>query len=192
MILSGWRVLRSLAWYHHVMIVITILVPLGWSVVITLWAPDCRLLLVAIHVAAFLTLFLLAEFAVGLALRRDKAKAENFVSEEIEALSGEVRVLEEQHGALIASQERVMEGLRTRINDHDEDIRSIRSALERLGETLPPRNVSVSFSAKSGGVQVSIAAVAEPVGGRRTRVLRLFRRCARWLKEKVWGKPDHR
>ena len=129
---------------------------------------------------------------MGLALRRDKAKAENFVSEEIEALSGEVRVLEEQHGALIASQERVMEGLRTRINDHDEDIRSIRSALERLGETLPPRNVSVSFSAKSGGVQVSIAAVAEPVGGRRTRVLRLFRRCARWLKEKVWGKPDHR
>ena len=40
MILSGWRVLRSLAWYHHVMIVITILVPLGWSVVITLWAPE--------------------------------------------------------------------------------------------------------------------------------------------------------
>ena len=40
MICTLWCLFKkNLAWYHHVMIGITVLVPLIWSVIITLWLP---------------------------------------------------------------------------------------------------------------------------------------------------------
>ena len=93
MVLGTWRILRSLSWYHHIMIFITILVPLIWSAIIPLLFPDCPILVIALHIVAFLALLILAELSVALALRRDRFKAERFVSQEVEVVSGELNSL---------------------------------------------------------------------------------------------------
>ena len=72
MILNVWRVFRSLAWYHHAMIVVTVVMPLFWSEIITLWVPDRLVLKVIRYPVAILALFLLAELFVALALKKDR------------------------------------------------------------------------------------------------------------------------
>lgn len=187
MILSAWRVFRSLAWYHHVMIVITILVPLGWSVFITFWAPNCWTVLAAIHLGAFLLLFVLAEFAVGVALRRDKAKAQDFVFQEVETVSEDIRALREQQTESSARQENLLQTLRREIDEQEE---TFRSAFEELGVALPPRTVSIGFTVRSGRPTVSISVEVIPPSGRWARLLWRMRRCRQWAKEKIWRTPD--
>ena len=189
MILKVRRLFKSLHWYHHVMIIVTILVPLILSVVLPLWLPDYLVVQVILYAAASLGLLVLAELAVGFALERDRSKAERFVSQEVNVVSGEVRTLREQHGELIERHGYSIGDLRRQIDDQDE---VFRSAFEELRVVLPGRRVSLRAKPIDFSVMVSAATVNVRGGSKWARFLRLFPRFWRWLKETVWGTPDHR
>ena len=87
MILNVWRVLRDRAGYHHGMIIITMLVPLVWSGIITLWLSNDLVWRVILHVAAWPAFLVLAELAVALAVRRDRSTAQQFVLKKVDAVS---------------------------------------------------------------------------------------------------------
>ena len=183
----AYRLLDNLHWYHHVMVFITILVPLVWSLIITVQLTDWVSLRGGLHLAAFVVFLVMAELAVAFALTRDKFNAEGFVSHEVGVVSGEVRTLREQHEDLIAQHEDLIAKLREQIDYHDE---LIRSAFEELGVDLPGRRISVSAGPVSWGVSVSVPSVTLTLGrSKRARLRRLLRRCRRWLKETIWGKP---
>ena len=191
MIWNVWRffrILRVLAWYHHVMIGITVLVPLIWSVIITLWLPDGLVLQVLVHLGALLAFCVLAELSVAFALKRDRFTAERFVSGEIAVVSGAIRALREQHGVAIEQQRDLIGALRRQIEAQDE---VFKSALESLGVTLPGRRFSVSAGPINWGFGGPEVAVTVTRGGSMwVRFRRFFQRFGHWLKETVWGKPD--
>ena len=192
MILNVWRVfriLRILAWHHHVMIGITVLVPLIWSVIITLWLPDGLVRQAILHLAALLGFFVLAELSVAVALKRDRSTAERFVSQEIDVVSGAIRTLREQHGDVIEQHGNLIGDLRRQIEAQDE---VFRSAFERLEVALPGRRFSVSAGPVGWNFRVPEVTVPVNKGGSKwVRFRRLFQRFGHWLKETVWGKPDH-
>ena len=188
MILKVRRLFRSLHWYHHVMIIVTILVPLILSVVLPLWLPDYLVVQVILYAAASLGLLVLAELAVGFALERDRYKAECFVSQEVNVVSGEVRTLREQHGELIERHGYSIGDLRRQIDDQDE---VFRSAFEGLGVALPATKVLIRASTTLARATMSAPTVSTTGGSKWGRFLRLFQRFGRWLKETVWGIPDH-
>ena len=184
MILKGWRYFISLRWYHHVMIIVTILVPLILSFVFPLWLLDCLVVRVILHVVALMVLFVLVELAMAVVLERDRSKAERFVSQEVKVVSGEVRTLREQHEESIERHGYSIEDLRRQIDDQDE---VFRSALEGLGVVLPPKRVVLHTQTIGSNVTMS-APTGRPTGGSKWgRLLRLFQRFGRWLKETVWG-----
>ena len=191
MILNVWRVLRILrilAWYHHVMIGITVLVPLIWSVVITLWLPDGLARQAILHLAALLGFFVLAELSVAVALKKDRSTAARFVSREIAVVKGAICTLREQHGVAIEQQGDLIGDLRRQIEAQDE---VFRSAFERLGLALPGRRFSVSAGPISWGFRLSEPTVTVTRGGSKwVRFRRLFQPFGHWLKETVGGKPD--
>ena len=189
MILKASRLVGSLKRYHHVMIIVTILVPLILSVVLPLWLPDCLVAQVILYVAASLALLVAAELSVAVALGKDKSNAQQFVHGEVNVVAGELSTLREQQGDLIERHGYSIEDLRRRIEDQNE---LFRSAFEGLGVDLPGRSFSVS--AGPIGWEFRIPEVTVTVtrrGSKWVRLRRLFRRFGHWLKETVWGKPDH-
>ena len=188
MILKVWRLFKSLEWYHHVMIIVTILVPLILSVVLPLWLPYGLVVQVILYGVASLGLLLLAELAVAVALEWDRSKAERFVSHEVNVVSGEVRTLRERHEDLIERHGYSIEDLRRQIDDQDE---VFRSALEGLGVALPPREVVLHAQTIGSNVTMPAPTVRPTGGSKWGRLVRLFQRYGRLLKETVWGKPDH-
>ena len=179
------RLLDNLHWYHHVMVFITILVPLVWSLIITVRLTDWVSLRGGLHLVPFVVFLLAAELAVALVLTRDKSKAEQSVSHEVGVVSGEVRTLREQHEDLLGQHEDLIEKLREQIDYHDE---LIRSAFEELGVDLPGRRISVSAGPVSWGVSVSVPSVTLTLGrSKRARLRRLLRCSLRWLKDMIWG-----
>ena len=189
MILKASRLVGSLNRYHHVMIIVTILVPLILSVVLPLWLPDCLVAQVILYVAASLALLVAAELSVAVALGKDKSNAQQFVHGEVNVVAGELSTLREQQGDLIERHGYSIEDLRRRIEDQNE---RFRSAFEGLGVDLPGRSFSVS--AGPIGWEFRIPEVTVTVtrrGSKWVRLRRLFRRFGHWLKETVWGKPDH-
>ena len=188
MILAGRRLFRSLQWYHHVMIIVTILVPLILSVVIPLLLPDCLVVQVIVYAVAPLVLLVLAELAVAIALDRDRSKAERFISQEVNVVSGLVSRLRDQHGELIERHGYSIEDLRRQIDDQDE---VFRSAFEGLGVALPATKVLIRASTTLARATMSAPTVSTTGGSKWGRFLRLFQRFGRWLKETVWGIPDH-
>ena len=190
MILNVWRVFRILAWYHQVMISITVLVPLIWSVIITLWLPDGPIRQAILHLFALLVFFVLAELSVAVALKRDRSTAERFVSQGIDVVSGEIRTLGEQHGDVIQQHGDLIGDLRRQIEAQDE---VFRSAFESLGVALPGRRFSVSAGPVGWNFRLPEVTVTVSRGGSKwVRFRRLFQRFGHWLKETVWGNPDNR
>ena len=182
MILKVSRLVGSLNRYHHVMIIVTILVPLILSVVFPLWLPDCLVAQVILYAAASLALLVAAELSVAVALGKDKSNAQQFVHGEVNVVSGEFSTLIERQGDLI-------EDLRRRIDDQDE---LFKSAFEGLGVDFPGQRFSVSAGPVGWGFRLPEAAVTVTRGGSKwVRLRRLFRRFRHRLKETVWGKPDH-
>ena len=119
----------------------TILVPLIWSAIITLWLPDYFVLKAILHLVAFLALSVLAELSVAFALKRDQSKAAQVVSQEVHVVSGEIRTLREQHEDVREQHRDLIGDLRREIEYQDA---VFRSAFERLGVYLPGRRFSVS------------------------------------------------
>ena len=182
----AYRLLSNLHWYHHVMVLITILVPLIWSLIITVRLTDWVSLRGGLHLVPFVVFLLAAELAVALVLTRDKSKAEQSVSHEVGVVSGEVRTLREQHDDLLGQHEDLIEKLRQQVDYHDELIRSV---FQELGMDRPGRRISVSAGSVSWGMSVSAASVTlTPGRSMRARLRRLLRRCRRWLKDMIWGK----
>ena len=185
MILKVWRLFKILEWYHHVMIIVTILVPLILSVVLPLWLPDGLVVQVILYGVASLGLLLLAELAVAVALERDRSKAERFVSHEVNVVSGEVRTLRERHEDLIERHGYSIEDLRRQIDDQDE---VFRSALEGLGVVLPGRRFSVNAGSISWRFDLPEASGTLTKGGSKwMRLRRLLQRFGQWLYQTVWG-----
>ena len=182
------RLLDNLHWYHHVMVFITILVPLVWSLIITVRLTDWVSLRGGLHLVAFVVFLVVAELAVAFALTRDKFNAEGFVSHEVGVVSGEVRTLRERHEDLIERHGYSIEDLRRQIDDQDE---VFRSALEGLGVALPPREVVLHAQTIGSNVTMPAPTVRPTGGSKWGRLVRLFQRYGRLLKETVWGKPDH-
>ena len=188
--LNVWRVFRHLAWYHHVMIIITVLVPLIWSGIVTLWLPNCLVWRIILHVAAWPAFFVLAELAVALAVGRDRSKAQQLVSEEVGAVSGEVRTLRNQHEDVRDQHRDLIRDLRRQMEAQDE---VFRSGFEELGVVLPGRRFSVNAGSVSWGFDIPEPSVTLTKGGSKwVRLRRLLQRFGQRLKETVWGKTDHR
>jgi hypothetical protein len=182
----AYRLVDNLHWYHHVMVFITILVPLIWSLIITVLLTDWVSLRGGLHLVAFIVFLVVAELAVAFALTRDKFNAEGFVSHEVGVVSGEVRTLREQHDDLLGQHEDLIEKLRQQVDYHDE---VIRSAFQESGRDLPGRRISVSPDPVSWEIVVPAASGTLTLGrSKRARLLRLLRRCRRWLKDMIWGK----
>ena len=188
MILGARRLFRSLARYHHAMIIITILVPFIWSVIIPFLVPDCLVLQVILYAAAFTVLLVSAELSVAFALKRDRSNAERFVSQEVEVVAGEIRTMRAQLGALIEQQGDFIKDLQQHLDDLDN---GIRSAFEELGVVLPARRVPLRARAIFGSATMSAPTLCATGGSKWRRLIRLFQRFVRWLKETVWGQPDH-
>ena len=189
MILNVWRVLKHLAGYHHGMIIITMLVPLIWSGIITLWSPNDLVWRVILHVAAWPAFLVLAELAVALAVRRDKSTAQQFVSKKVEAVSYEVRTLRAQHEDIRDQHRDLIRDLRRQMEAQDE---VFRSGFEGLRVVLPGRRFSVSPEPISWHVEVPEASGTLTKGGSKWEHLRRWlQRFGRWLKKTVYGKPDH-
>ena len=189
MILNVRRLIRSLNWYHHVMIIVTILVPLILSVVFPLLLPDWLVVQFLLYAAASLALLVAAELSVAVALEKDRSNAQQFVSEEVNVVSGEVRTLREQQGDLIERHGYSIEDLRRQVDNQDE---LFRSAFEGLGVDLPGPRFAVSAEPIGWGFRVPEVTVTVTRGGSKwVRLRRLFQRFGHWLKETVWGKPDH-
>ena len=181
---ASWLV-GSLNWHHHVMIIVTILVPLILSVVLPLWLPDCLVVQVILYVAASLALFVTAELSVAFALGKDKSNARQFVHGEVNVVAGELSTLRAQQGDLIERHGHSIEDLRRQIEAEDE---VFRSAFVGLGVDLPGRSFSVSAGPVVWGFEIPEATVTVTRGGSRwVRLSRLFRRFGHWLKETVWG-----
>ena len=184
-ILKAGRLVGSLNWYHHVMIIVTILVPLILSVVLPLWLPDCLVVQVILYVAASLALFVAAELSVAVALTRDRSTAARFVHEEVNIVADELSTLREQQGDLIERHGYSIEDLRRQSEDQDE---LFRSAFEGLGVDLPGRRFSVNAGPVSWGFEIPESTVTLTKGGSKwVRFRRLFRRFGHWLKEMVWA-----
>ena len=185
MILNVWRLWSDLAWYHHVMITITVLVPLIWSGIITLWLPNDLVWRVILHVAAWPAFFVLAELAVALAVRRDKSTAQQFVSKKVDAVSDEVCTLRDQHEDVRGQHRDLIRDLRRQMEAQDE---VFRSGFEGLGVVLPGRRFSVDLEPISWHVEVPEASGTLTKGGSKwVRLRRLLQRFGRWLKETVLG-----
>ena len=160
----------------------TILVPLIWSAIITLWMPDYFVLKAILHLVAFLALSVLAELSVAFALKRDQSKAAQVVSQEVYVVSGEIRTLREQHRDLIGD-------LRREIEYQDE---VFRSAFERLGVDLPGRRFSVSPKPIVWNFRVPELTVTVTRGeASGCGFVGCSNALGGGLKETVWGKPDH-
>ena len=186
MIFPAWGFFRSLHGYHHVMIIITILVPLLWSVVISLWLPNRFVLQVTLHLAGFLVFWLLAVLAVGLVLKRDRFKAEQFVSQEVGAVSGQIRILRQEHEDLILRHGDSIEDLKRQIDDQDANFRS---AFEQMGIVPLPRRSPLRGGRSFGPMEPDVV-VPKTVGSKWARLHQRLRRLGRWLKGKLLGKLD--
>ena len=188
MILIVRRVLSNLAWYHHVMIIITVLVPLIWSGIVTLWLPNGLICRIILHLAAWPVFFVLAELAVALAVGRDKSEAQQLVSEKVDAVSGEVGTLRSEHEDARDQYRDLISGLRRQMEAQDE---VFRTGFQRLGVVLPGRRFSVNAGAASWQFDVPEPLVTLTTGGSKWVLFRqLLQRFWQRLKDTVWGKAD--
>ena len=187
MILETMRALRSFSRYHHIMIIITISVPLAWSAIAPLLFPGCPFLQIVSHVVAFFVLLILAELAVAVALRRDRLKTERFVSQEVEVVAGEINSLREQHEHRLYRHEGSIDDLQRQVDDQ---YAIFREAFEELGVDPQGRRIPIraTFTGAGGTMSAKVSVVRVSKWARFRLRLRLF---GRWLKETVWGKPDH-
>ena len=180
MILTALRLFRSLSGYHHRTILLTILLPVIWPPLIAYFGPDSIVLQVILYVAALLLWSVFAVLAVASMLRRDRSEAEQLVVQQIEALSGQIRRLREEHEDLRVD-------LRQQVDDLEEVVRSTLS--ENLGVVLPQRPISIRAKFTAGSPRMS--ATLTVVGGSKVARLRQwFRRAMRRLWEVVYGKPE--
>ena len=178
------RRFRSLPVHHRITIFITILLPVIWLPVI--WTPliayiTCDpVLQVVLHVVVFLLWSVIAVVAFASTLKKDKSEVEQLVAQQVEALSGRIGKLEEDHGDLRVD-------LRQEVDNLEE---AVRSTFEQLGVVLPPRRISLRAKAFHIGLSMSAPNLTVGGGSKVARLWEWFRRSMRRLWEVVYGKPE--
>ena len=179
MILSVLRRFRSLPVHHRIPIFVTILLPVIWPPIIAYLARDL-VLQVVLHLTVFLIWSVIAVVAVSSALKKDRSDADELVAQHVEALSGRIGKLEEEHGEL-------REDLWQEVDNLEE---AVRSGFERLGVALPPRRISVRAKGIHFRLNTSVANVTVKRGSKIAHFRHWIRRSARRVWEVVYGVPD--
>lgn len=184
MILSIWRFLRNFAWYHHVMIFITVLLPFIWPWIPNLGVPEYVANQPIYRVSIFLVFWLLVLWSVGRVLHKDRSKVEESVSQAKDDLQLEIRELRDEHQELIRQHGALLEDHQRQIS-YQNDV--FRSAFRELGVPLPGLRISLRAGSVSFNVAVSNARVFKKYGSKRARFRQFCRRFAIWLKKTIWG-----
>ena len=177
MILKTLRLLRSLSPYHYTVIVFTILLPSGLSLVLPIF--DLGLIPEAlISGVGFLVWALVVCLVMALMLNRDRTNAERHVDWRVERLERGVDTTTEELKVL-------REHLRDEIDNLEETVRL--TLKNQLDTDLPPRIVSGRARAVSFQFTAS-AATGTATGGSRVRRMRLWvRRVVRRVWEFIYG-----
>ena len=177
MILRIKRCFRSLPVHHRITIFITMLLPAFWPPVLAYIARD-PVLHVVLHGAVFLVWSVIAVVVLASTLKKDRSEAEQLVSQPVEALSGRIGKLEEEHGDLRVD-------LRQQVDDLEEVVRSTLS--EELEVVLPPRPISIRARFTAGSPRMS-ATLTVVGGSKAARLRQLLRRAMSRLWEVVYGR----
>ena len=173
------RCFRSLPVHHRITIFITMLLPAFWPPVLAYIARD-PVLHGILNGAVFLVWSVIAVVVLASTLKKDRSEAEQLVSQPVEALSGRIGKLEEEHGDLRVD-------LRQEVDNLEE---AVRSTFEQLGVVLPPRRISIRAKAFHISASWSVANVTVVGGSKVARLRKWFRRSMRRLWEVVYGKPE--
>ena len=180
MILSALRLFRSLSRYHYRTILLTVLLPGIGPPAIAYFAPTLLVLQVLLYVGAFIVWSVLAVLAVASMLRRDRSEAEQLITQQIGALPGRIRKLEEELQDLKVDLWQEVDNLE----------KAVRSTFEELEVVLPPRPISVRPKPVRFSFNVSAANVTVVRGSKLAHLRWWFRRATRRLWEMVYGKPE--
>ena len=180
MILSALRLLRSLTGYHYRTILLTTLLPVIGPPIIACFGPDLLVLQVILYVAAFIVWSVFAVLAVSSMLNRDRSEAEHLVAQRIDALSGQIGGLREEHEDLRVD-------IRQGLDNLEEAVRS--TLKEELGVVLRPRTVSLRTRASGGEASGSLD-LNVTGGSKIARLRQWFQRVMRRLREVVYGRRE--
>ena len=145
MIRPFWDCYLSLSKLHRLVVVVTIVLPVAVPTFLRYFSVENLWLLIAMDLVAISVWFLVVVVVVALLIRYDSAAARQLVESRVHPLEGQVDELEDEH-------RRAIRGVRT---DFLELERRTRSAIEDLGGSLPPRDVSLSASIRAGEPRVS-------------------------------------
>ena len=173
------RKLKILSTYHYTTIFITILLPALFSLAIS-YFELVLVLKIVLTVAVFPVWSVFAVLAVASMLTHDRSKAEQLITQQVGALPGRIRKLEE-------GQQDLRVDLRQEVDNLE---KTVRSTFEELEVVLPPRRISIRPKPVRFSFIVSAANV-NVVGGSKVARLRLWlRRAMRWLWEVVYGRQE--
>ena len=171
MILGALRLFKSLSGYHYRTIIVTMLIPVIGAPMIDYLGPDRLVFQVILYLTAFLVWSMFAVLTVAHMLNKDRSEAEHMLTQQIEALSGQISKLE-------VGQEDLGTDLRQQVKDIEETVRT--TLKESLGIVLPAR--PISLRAKFTGGSSKGSASGAVVGGRMlTRLRQWLRRTMRRL-----------
>ena len=171
--------LTSLRGHHYVVIIITTLLP-AIVVPITLdVVPESLVLQLIIYLGAFIIWSLWSVFAVASMLKTDRFEAEQQVNQKVEALSGRISSMKEDH-------EESKADLRQQVENLEE---VVRSTFQELGIVLQPRRISLRAKVLGGRPSLSVANVTVIGGSKVARIRQWFKSAMRRLWAMVYGKP---
>ena len=157
------------------------LLPVIGPPIIAYFGPALLVLQVILYVAAFVVWSVFAVLAVASMLSRDRSEAEQLVAQRIDALSGQINGLREEHEDLRVD-------LRQEIDNLEEAVRA--TLKEELGVVLRPRPVSLRAKLAFGEISMSGANLTVVGGSKIARLRQWFRRVMRRLWEVVYGRPE--
>ena len=174
MILFVWRYFRSLPRHYYMEISLSALLPtLFFLMLLFVSLPPFWKISFMVLVPLWLVAVVVAR---AHAVKRDRTKTEDLVTERVGNLPGRISKLEDDQESLRAD-------LSQQVRDLEETVRA--TLKEELGVDLLPKRISIRAKAEFGPISSSVAN-----GSKVARFRVWFRRAVRWLREVVIGKPE--
>ena len=177
MILFVWRYFRSLPRHYYMEISLSALLPtLFFLMLLFVSLPPFWKISFMVLVPLWLVAVVVAR---AHAVKRDKTKTEDLVTERVGDLPGRISKLKEEQESLRAD-------LSQQVRDLEETVRA--TLKEELGVALPHQSIAIRASFTFGSPTASVTVVAAR-GSKFSRLQRWFRHVIRWLWEVAYGKP---
>ena len=176
MVLRFVDYLANLSPYHRWVIVITVVVPLVIPTVMGYVTIENLCVRATIDGGVILVWLAFVVVVVSRLAEYDTREANRLVGEQVDPLAENVSRLGEEHSNSI-------EDVRLQVQDLE---RRTQSALESLGENLPPKTVFVRAKLIVGAPTVSVS-VSVSGGSRWGRIRAQFRRTWSRIRTFVWG-----